>query len=82
MSKTFSQLFFVRKTKRDEALGNVFLRMTVNGIRSEVSLHREIKLVQWLSARGMAIGNTRDIKELNQYLETVRVRVFEIHRTL
>lgn len=79
----FSILFFIRRTrllKNGEA--PIGLRITVNGRRAELQIKRSVPEKQWNAAKGCAIGKDRKTLELNQYLEMVRTKVYQIYREL
>lgn len=79
----FSILFFIRRTrllKNGEA--PIGLRITVNGQRAEMQIKRSVPEERWNASKGCAVGKDRKILELNQYLESVRTKIYQIHREL
>ena len=73
---TLSLLFFVKRTKllrNGEA--PVYMRITVNGKRLELSVNRSIELEKWSSIKGAAIGSTKEAKLLNRYIEAIRTQL-------
>ncbi len=80
---TFSVLFYVKHTKqlKDGTLP-IFARITVNGQRAEFSVQRSVQEGHWDSTKGMAKANTRQNKEINAYLETVKAEIFFKKREL
>jgi len=51
--KTFSIMFFIKRTKlHKNQEAPVFLRITVNGERADISIQRSINPDQWNSAKG------------------------------
>ncbi|MCL2561262.1 MAG: phage integrase SAM-like domain and Arm DNA-binding domain-containing protein [Rikenellaceae bacterium] len=80
---TFKILFFVQKTrvaKNGEV--PVLLRVTVNGKRAVCSLSLKVHPSKWNVVAGKSIGNTRNDYELNARLDTIRLRVMQIHRQM
>ncbi|MBN1414343.1 MAG: site-specific integrase [Bacteroidales bacterium] len=80
---TFNVLFFIRKTKllrNGEA--PVYVRITVNGDRGELGISRSINPEIWDSGKGRAKGNTRVVKEFNEYLDEYHSRVFQAKKKL
>ena len=71
-SVTFKILFFVKRTKvlKDRSLP-IFVRITINGGRSEFSLQMSVPEQLWNNQKGRAKGNTKQSRQLNQYIETV-----------
>ena len=81
--RTFSLVFFIRRTKlRKNLEAPVLMRITVNGERTDVSIQRTILPEHWNSERGSAKANTRFGKELNQFLEQIRLQVYQSHQEL
>ncbi len=80
---TFSQRFIIRKTKSTKDIGaTVYARINVNGTRSEFSTSRTCDPQQWNSSTGRVKGKSESARELNVYLNTVELRIYEIHREL
>ena len=74
---TFSILFFIKKSKLlKNGTAPIYMRITVNGKRSEVSLKRSILPKLWDTVRNKAKGNSTESKELNEYLNSVRGQMF------
>ena len=73
---TFTILFFVKKSKllKDET-APIYLRITMNGKRSEISIKRSVKPNLWDTARNKVKGNAKDSKALNEYLNSVRGQI-------
>ena len=83
MQTTFSVLFYPRGNDVDKN-GNapIYLRITVNGKRSEFSIKRKVLLTKWNSEAGKVRGTTDDVRELNRYMDAIKVKVHKIHETL
>lgn len=79
MNDSFSILFYIRKNKMDKnGMCTVYLRITVNGKRSEISLQRKVFPKNWDANSGWARGSKGPDHELNRYLEDVRSRLYRI----
>lgn len=80
---TFSQLFFIRR-ERINKLGKapIYLRITVDGKRAEVSLKQYIDPNKWDSHAGRAKGTKQEIRELNAYLDNIREKINQHYRSL
>jgi integrase len=83
MQTTFSVLFYPRGNDVDKN-GNapIYLRITVNGKRSEFSIKRKVLLTKWNSEAGKVRGTTADVRELNRYMDAIKVKVHKIQETL
>ncbi|MES2329251.1 MAG: site-specific integrase [Bacteroidota bacterium] len=90
VSKTFSLLFFIRKHKNsDKKLPEnsvqkqpVYMRVTVNGKRIEMSTQREVDTSKWNAHAGRLNGTKEEFKTLNHYFDTLQIKIYEIHRQL
>ncbi|MFV0566972.1 MAG: phage integrase SAM-like domain-containing protein [Flavobacteriaceae bacterium] len=83
MNKTFGLLFYLKKSKVD-AQGKcpIYLRITIDGKRTEVSTKRTIEIEKWNNQANKAIGRTEDIRELNAYLDSLTTKVYQSQRDL
>ena len=83
MSSSFGLCFFIRKSKEKEADEfTVFIRITVNGTRCEISTQRKFKNLKWNAGAGRLAGKGELIKEYNAYLDTLQQKIFEAKRQL
>lgn len=83
MNKTFGLLFYLKKSKAN-ASGKlpIYLRITIDGKRTEISTKRTIEIEKWSVEANKAIGRTEDVRELNAYLDSLISRVYQSHRDL
>lgn len=83
VTKRFSLLFHLKKPMNYKG-GNllVYMRITVNSERTELSVDRDFDPKRWNKKIGRATGTREDAKSLNDYLDTLQVKVHEIHRDL
>ena len=83
MNKTFGLLFYLKKSKVD-AQGKcpIYLRITIDGKRTEISTKRTIEIEKWSVEANKAIGRTEDIRELNAYLDSLTTKVYQSQRDL
>jgi site-specific recombinase XerD len=75
---------FQRKKSKADELGRVpiYVRITINGVRTEFSIKRTTEPNKWVSSAGLVKGNSEESKNLNAFLATVRIRLNEIYREL
>jgi site-specific recombinase XerD len=80
---TCTVLFYVKRTKTLKD-GNIpiFVRITVNNKRIEFGLQRKVVDGQWNAEKGKALPNSKQNKEINAYLDTVRLNIFVKKREL
>lgn len=76
---TFRVLYLVRKTRSQKNEGfQIIMRITVDGLRAEVSTHRRVEKRLWNQDKGIAIGNTAYAQGLNNYLDSLELKLFRI----
>lgn len=81
--ETMSILFFIKKTKLlKNGEAPICLRLTLNKQISEIRIKRSILVNRWSPAKGCALGKDRVAKELNSYLDAIRLKMHQIHREL
>lgn len=73
---TFTILFYIKKSKllKDET-APIYMRVTVNGKRSEISIKRSVKPNLWDTTRNKVKGNAKESHELNEYLNSIRGQI-------
>lgn len=74
---TFNILFFIKKSKllkNDTA--PIYMRVTINGKRSEISVKRSILPKLWDTIRNKAKGKSREAQALNEYLNSIRGQMY------
>lgn len=76
-------LFFIRKSKLlKNGEAPIFLRVTVNGQQDEIRIQRSIPVRLWNNQKGCSKGKDRVSMELNSYIESLTVRLYQIHKEL
>jgi integrase/recombinase XerD len=81
-TNTFGIVFYLRKYKGKDGKAPIYVRITVDGKRTDVSLKKDILTNNWNDAKGMAKGKSEEIRTLNTYLEQVRSRLVECYQEL
>ncbi|PCJ94408.1 MAG: integrase [Flavobacteriaceae bacterium] len=79
---TFTVIFFTRKSRSHSSQLSIYVRITVNGKRSEMSVKRSIPQNQWDTTRNRGRGNSETIRILNTYLDQVYNKLLESHKEL
>lgn len=82
ISKRFSLLFFLRKPKHFQGIANIYMRITIDEERAELSTKRVCDPNRWNSNAGRMNGTKEDAKTINTYLDTIQSKVYEVHRRL
>ena len=78
---TFNILFFIKKTKLlKDGSAPIYLRITVNGKRSEIAIKRSINPKFWDIKRNKVKGNSKKAQIINDYLNSVRGQIYTHHQ--
>ncbi|MFT6931286.1 MAG: integrase [Sediminicola sp.] len=83
MKDTFSVLFYPKGSNEDKH-GNVpiYLRITVNGQRSEMSINRKVSASRWNNEAGKLRGTSAEVRELNRFMDNIRNKIYKIQEAL
>ncbi|SDM21812.1 site-specific integrase [Kriegella aquimaris] len=80
---SFSTLFYLKDERRDKnGKAGLYLRITVDGRRTSISLHRKIDPEKWDSRMNKLKGKTIEAEELNRFMTTIRHKVNKIQHQL
>jgi site-specific recombinase XerD len=83
MNSSFSTLFYPKGNDVDKnGLAPLYIRITVNGRRSELSLKRKINPEKWHPQAGKMKGTSPDVRELNRFMDHVRAKINVIYERL
>jgi hypothetical protein len=83
MQCTFSVLFYPKGSNVDKnGMIPIYSRITVDGKRSEFSIRRKVLPNKWNSLAGKMRGTTADVRELNRYMNSIKVKIDKIQETL
>lgn len=67
--------FYLKEAKKDsEERVPIYLRVTVNGERAEISINKRINSLQWDKVAERAIGRSEPARILNVYLGSVQTK--------
>jgi len=76
MNTNFSLLFYLKRQKNyQNGPAAIYMRITVNGQRAEVSAGRDCEPSRWNSHAGRAIGTKEEARALNTYLDSLQNNV-------
>ena len=79
---SFGLQFIIRSNKNDQNSGIIYVRITIEGQRAEISLKKTLLISLWNNARGKVNGSSKDAKSLNAYLDDIRIKLTECYREL
>ena len=83
LTRNFSLLFYLKR-RSNYVSGKlpIYIRITINGQRVELTAQRECEPEKWNIAAGRKIGTKEEVRILNAFLDTLQAKIYEIHRKL
>ena len=83
MQNLLSILFFIKKSKNKNAThATVYLRITYDGRRAELSTMRKVSLSKWNAKANKVSGSSVEAKQVNRNLDIIKNRIYEIYQRL
>ena len=83
LEKSLGLRFFLRKPQNYKAGPfNLYLRITVDGLPNELSLKRSWEPDRWNTDAGRATGLKEDARQLNNFLDSIQIKIQEARRSL
>ncbi|AOW18160.1 recombinase [Polaribacter vadi] len=83
MQNTFSILFYPKKNHTNkDGKTPIYMRITVNGRRSELSIQRKIDISSWNLKAGKVRGTTPEVRSLNRLMDVLKNKIYTIHQEL
>lgn len=81
--QTLAILFYLRRDKKkSDTEVSIYMRITINGKRAEMAIHRFIDPVYWNNDSGVPRGTKNEIKQLSEYLSLMRSKVYQAQKSL
>lgn len=80
---TFKVLFLIKPSRVSKS-GEcpVSMRITINGMRIETTMTLSVEPAKWNKLAEKVVGKDRKSQEINNRLDTIRLRIMEIYREL
>lgn len=82
LEKYANLLFFLKKSKNQSDERFIYLKITVDGRSNELSTKRKCGVSKWDPLAGKVKGNKQSVKELNNYLSSLKYQVHLAKRRL
>jgi hypothetical protein len=78
--KSFGLIYYLKKSKDEnpDSLAAIYMRITVNGQRTEISMKKSIKVDNWDNTAGKVKGKKEEIRNTNEFLDKEKVKVLAI----
>lgn len=78
MKKNLNLLFYVKRTKmKKNGEVPIYLRITVDGIRTETSIGRSISPEKWDPRLQLQKGKSEEARTLNHYLDSLKIKILQ-----
>ncbi len=83
MKNKISILFYAKSVKESKnGLIPIYLRITIDGKRIELSTSKFIEKSKWHSQSGKIKGNSEEARTINSYLDILRNKVYETEKNM
>ena len=83
MDTKLSISFHARKTRATtDNLLPIYLRVTIDGQRFEISTQRYLEAYKWSFPAGKAKGNTEETRSVNTYLDMLKQKAYNLQKEL
>lgn len=81
MKHKMTILFYAKSAKATKnGLLPIYLRITINGIRIELSTSRYVEKSKWNNAAGKLKGNSDETRLINSHLDILKTKVYETEK--
>jgi hypothetical protein len=80
--KNLTTLIYLKSRTNSKEESPIYLRVTVDGKRKEISLKKSITLKSWDKKKQRGKGNSEAIKVLNKYLRSIEVKIDQTEQEL
>ncbi|MCC6448891.1 MAG: site-specific integrase [Chitinophagaceae bacterium] len=81
-NNSFGLIFYPRMARLSGDTAPLMARITVDGIRKDISLKHRIPVNRWNNTKEMVSGGDLEAKSLNKYIEEVRTELNNCYRLL
>jgi len=83
MENNMKLLFWLYRSKMNrKGLSPLFMRITINGSKTEVSTGLHLTGKQWNVKTGLIKGNTAEVSEMNKRIGLLRTEAFKVYHSL
>lgn len=83
INSTFTVIFYIRRDRaHDDGKAPIYMRITIDGERAEISTKRYVKPNKWNSKVYRVKGRSERVKAINNYLTILHNRVLQAYNEL
>ena len=81
MKHKIKMLFYLKSVKsKRNGLVPIYLRITIDGIRIEVTTSRYVEKEKWIHVAGKMKGNSEEARLINSHLDILKTKVYETEK--
>ena len=81
-NQTFAILFWLNKCRTKKGKASLFVRVTINGQRKEISVNRDVSILEWDPTAQRVTGRGNEAKEINDHLTVVKNKILKCYDKL
>lgn len=81
-SQTFSILFWINASRAKNNLAEIYVRVTINQKRINISLKRKVDINLWDKNKSRVKGRGQLTRITNEYLDQIQVKLFQCYQDL
>ena len=83
MKNKIAILFYTKSSRAlKKGLLPIYLRITIDGVRIEISTSKYVENSKWSVAAGKIKGNSEEARTINGYLDVLRNKVYETEKSM
>jgi hypothetical protein len=83
MSTQLHVLFYAKKSRTTvREMIPIYLRVTIEGKRMEVTTNRFVQPHQWSASLGQVKGHSQEAEEINTYMDYLHHRIYEYQQEI
>lgn len=81
-ANSFGLIFLPKSQQQKDGFASLIVRLTVDGLRKEISLKHKIPLARWNKTKEIVTGTDMETKSLNSYIAEVRTELHNCYRKM
>lgn len=79
---SFGLIFYPKVQQQKDGLAPLVARLTIDGLRKEISLKHKIPIIRWNKNKEIVTGTDHETKSLNNYIVEVRTELNNCYRKM
>ena len=79
LNYTFNTLIWINKSKAKNGIAPIYIRITIDGKRVEISTGKKVAIEKWSSEGQNVKGNNEEARTINQFIRLMIGQIEKIH---